>query len=95
VLTYSTELEELAYHKDAKAMEKAADGLILAEELIGAGNLQKCFFERGQKLRGEVLWFRSHRDDTTVLMFKGPLRQALKKIRALPDRSHQDTLNAR
>ena len=93
MLTYSTELEEIAYSKDAQALLKSA-----AMSLKRVAS-QEEFFHIGQVLAAadegtrEYAYFTWHGGTDTFLFFKKD--GALKKIRSLPDRSHEDTLNAR
>jgi hypothetical protein len=86
---YSTELEELAYHKDSEALFKAADFVIQPQDLTPERR-DTSFFNVGCKVQPYAWcdWFVWHGDHQTVLLFIGlePGGNAMKRIRAVADR---------
>jgi len=89
-IQYSTDLEEIAYSKDADVLLAAANMVIHSSVTSDPIAVREQMFVAGQSLSGDIVYFTWHRDDETLLLFKA--ESAEKLIRSLKDRSEEDTV---
>ena len=91
-ITYSTDLEEIAAHKDADALRQAAN-YVIVPQLLTPNTRDATFFDLGRRF-GEmpcVTSFTWHGDGKTLLVFAGMAFSLIeKRVRAVKEIEEKD-----